>query len=349
MHRNDTLDIAKGLGMLFVVLGHMSWSFAFRATYSFHMPLFFLIAGWLLSEKLSPRDYLNRRFRSLMPAYLFTAVCMILLSAVVNTVSGKSGQIPAGMLRVFIRALYGSGLTLNPSLFGIGQIGAIWFLLAMLESTAFVRWLISICRKTAVQVVAVLIIFVISCVTARWIWLPGSIQAGGTASLFVYLGWYARTQEKSGKIRLDMPVQYLALALGTAAWIAAFLLNKGLMVCSASFPFPLVTIPLAILISCGVISLSSLLSRFSLVRHTVGFLGQHSLIVLSFHLMELDYCPWYLLYKAMESGGVSILVQHLTVFVMKILLCSMLTLIALRIPFLRRVFRIAQSSPGSAH
>ncbi len=48
--RNETLDIAKGLGIVLVVLGHnpvfregAHW--LYEAVYLFHMPLFFFLSG----------------------------------------------------------------------------------------------------------------------------------------------------------------------------------------------------------------------------------------------------------------------------------------------------------------
>lgn len=50
MHRNDNLDVLKGLGILLVVIGHSEYVLRgkgelFNLIYSVHMPLFFLISG----------------------------------------------------------------------------------------------------------------------------------------------------------------------------------------------------------------------------------------------------------------------------------------------------------------
>ncbi len=57
--RDDLLDIAKGIGIMLVVLGHTLQGFytdfdhniIFRIIYSFHMPLFFFISGAVLCMK----------------------------------------------------------------------------------------------------------------------------------------------------------------------------------------------------------------------------------------------------------------------------------------------------------
>ena len=53
--RNNTLDVARGLAIILVVLGHIiqhnlagnSCSLIFKVVYSFHMPLFFLLSGYV--------------------------------------------------------------------------------------------------------------------------------------------------------------------------------------------------------------------------------------------------------------------------------------------------------------
>lgn len=50
--REKSFDIAKGIGMLAVVLGHMSIPAKMGDfIFSFHMPLFFLINGYFFKKK----------------------------------------------------------------------------------------------------------------------------------------------------------------------------------------------------------------------------------------------------------------------------------------------------------
>ena len=49
--RNPALDIMKAIGILLMIVGHNSTGILFNYIYSFHMPLFFIIAGYLWKEK----------------------------------------------------------------------------------------------------------------------------------------------------------------------------------------------------------------------------------------------------------------------------------------------------------
>lgn len=51
MERNRTLDNAKGIGILLVIAGHLftKGTIPFMYIFAFHMPLFFIISGYLMN------------------------------------------------------------------------------------------------------------------------------------------------------------------------------------------------------------------------------------------------------------------------------------------------------------
>jgi len=71
------LDAAKGLGIILVVIGHVWTRGPVRdAIYAFHMPLFFLLAGYAAQPR-SPREAVPRLWASLMiPYFAFLIVLM---------------------------------------------------------------------------------------------------------------------------------------------------------------------------------------------------------------------------------------------------------------------------------
>lgn len=81
---DDQIRILQCLGILFVVMGHVSCHLLTVASlfpyYSFHMPLFIFISGYLFSErKESLPSFLKRKaVRNLIPLYAWSAVYAIL-------------------------------------------------------------------------------------------------------------------------------------------------------------------------------------------------------------------------------------------------------------------------------
>lgn len=76
--RNPVFDIMKGFGILLVIAGHWGGvnKYLFNFIFSFHMPLFFILAGYFYKPK-DTSDSLSKDFKRLIIPYLFT--CSLIL------------------------------------------------------------------------------------------------------------------------------------------------------------------------------------------------------------------------------------------------------------------------------
>lgn len=77
--RLQWLDIAKGLTIILMVLGHTSIpEFASRFIWAFHMPLFFIASGWTTNwEKKSLVEFTRHKFRTIMvPFFVYSAIVL---------------------------------------------------------------------------------------------------------------------------------------------------------------------------------------------------------------------------------------------------------------------------------
>lgn len=87
MKRESRIDVSRGIGILLVTLGHSLYiNYYFKKwIYSFHMPLFFFISGYLFNfdkYKDNYKEFLKKRFKSLIiPYFLLQFVIWILLFA----------------------------------------------------------------------------------------------------------------------------------------------------------------------------------------------------------------------------------------------------------------------------
>ncbi len=78
--RLNTLDVAKGIGIIFVVFAHINYTpELLTPIYSFHMPLFFILAGVVFhKEKFhSFGAFLKRRWKTMMLPYVIFSVLTI--------------------------------------------------------------------------------------------------------------------------------------------------------------------------------------------------------------------------------------------------------------------------------
>jgi polysaccharide biosynthesis protein PslL len=79
LNRNLTVDVAKGIGIILVVLGH-NWivlhekNDLFRVIFSFHVPLFFFISGLFLKDREGIKDFLISKSDSLLKPYFVVLI-----------------------------------------------------------------------------------------------------------------------------------------------------------------------------------------------------------------------------------------------------------------------------------
>jgi len=116
--RDRSLDIGKGLAILFVYLGHsilyhpiqmvnIPWChFLDRFIVSFNMPMFFIISGYLFSKtrKNTAELYKGKTMRILVP-YLFTMLILVCVKLVLPTSMSYNSAARGGIKTLIINAL----------------------------------------------------------------------------------------------------------------------------------------------------------------------------------------------------------------------------------------------------
>lgn len=141
--RIEYLDIAKGIGILLVVLGHNDFEvisvFIQRLIYSFHMPLFFFLSGYFINTSVPFLDFFKKRFNALLKPFFFTIFLIYFTS-----VSFEKMSFNTAITRT-VKSLYGSGHYLDwvqlwflPHLFVVSLYA---FLFIVLVSKLRNRWI----------------------------------------------------------------------------------------------------------------------------------------------------------------------------------------------------------------
>ena len=85
--RKEWIDIAKGIGIWFVVLGHcfVKDTYIHNWIFSFHMPFFFLLSGYCFNpdKYQRPVEVIKARFRALMIPYFVFVVVGVIVSLII--------------------------------------------------------------------------------------------------------------------------------------------------------------------------------------------------------------------------------------------------------------------------
>ena len=200
--RDELLDIAKGIGILSVLLGHLYINKVTTFTYFWHMPIFFFISGILLHNVTDIKSYVSKKFKSLILPYSSTCITVILFQILYDLILGHESfkEIAINAMKWFVAALYASGEVHNYGSFHIKLIGPIWFLPALFWATIIAVIVV----KSKHSILACLGLAIVGYISAQKVWLPFSIQSGLLSSLFLVSGIHMRDRV----IRYEESVMY---------------------------------------------------------------------------------------------------------------------------------------------
>ena len=145
--RIEYIDIARGIGILLVVMGHNDFAaispFAHKVIYSFHMPLFFFLSGYFLKTAIGFWDFFKKRFNTIMKPYFFT----IFLIYFFSISFGKMG-FQTAIARI-IKSVYGTGYYLDwvqlwflPHLFVASLYAFLFYAVMRRVDSRWLRWLV---------------------------------------------------------------------------------------------------------------------------------------------------------------------------------------------------------------
>lgn len=121
--RDVDIDIAKSIGIISVVVGHLVSGFPSSAAFLFHMPFFFIISGYLHKVEAQELVFLKKKIISLLVpyfSYLFILRLPAILSLFAQFFRNPSESSITSLFNLFWRSFYGGQLL-------AGTFGVFWF------------------------------------------------------------------------------------------------------------------------------------------------------------------------------------------------------------------------------
>ena len=82
--RIEWIDMAKGYGMIAVIISHLCLGPLKLWIYTFHMPLFFFLSGYVFSNKDSFPDFIKKKAKGLLVPYFSLGIPMVLFTILFN-------------------------------------------------------------------------------------------------------------------------------------------------------------------------------------------------------------------------------------------------------------------------
>lgn len=293
--RIEWIDIARGIAILFVIIGHslgnyMSSYFA-NLIYVFHMPIFFVLSGYLYHKK-SKGKFLQSSYFNLIVPYIGTVVVAFLLLTL-YMIHNNSIIAPSRVhsyYALLVSALYGVGsdATVPFTHYHIIAIGAIWFLLAFFIGTQLFNIVMSLQFLRNDLLLKGLIIATLTFTGTylqAYAYLPWSINAALVAQVFFFSGYIIKRFELLSS-DAHTPLYITILLWLATATVGLFGLDN------VDFPNIYIAIIGGIASSYVVIRFSRFLDRklaSQAIKTTLCFYGAESLSVFCFHLIDLDF------------------------------------------------------------
>lgn len=328
VNRIKYIDVAKGLGMLCIIVGHSKNDFVMSIVFTFHVPLFFLISGYFISEKESIKDFVTKKIRYLIFPYFIIGFWIVIISMLKELLFGNRNY--AGILvDTILSVMYGSGTEENIKLFGIASIGAIWFLLALFWALVIVK----ISLKSRYTVWIIFLIAIISYVTSKYIWLPFGIQAGGTAAIFVYIAVCMR------KKNWELKGNLVTFVIGVVCLIIEVLFGISVNIVNNYYGLYGISIIGAFFISTAVLYVSYYLCKFERFSSFFVFWGENSVIILGFHLIEMTFIDYNEVQFMILNYGVSKMISLILILFFKLSFIALGTAVVLQIRKVKYLLR----------
>lgn len=296
--RLQWIDMAKGLGILLMILGHMHVGQPIRDfIYSFHMIMFVMISGYLYKETVELKQYVPRKIKALLIPYLMTNVVsyfvrlFMLNRAGMFTVSGA-----LGILRAQIMTTIGGSSFYAKHFITIETCGPIWFVTFLFCIVIFYALLNRLRMKNkVVQDLVYLVVLLVLAWGGKMYalyngFLPWNLDVVPIGMVFYHIGVMVRRYQVLERIR-----RYYIWAALLLIWLAFYARTGSIIFATREY----LGFPYSILISvCGSLVVMLAMKELEHVKFVkypnrfFAWVGSNSMIILAIHTIEFVHIEW---------------------------------------------------------
>lgn len=267
--RKNYIDVLKGLGIFFVVFGHVTHSSILREyIWDFHMPLFFLISGFLFNNKkyLKFNEFFLSRIKSIYLPYVFFFLVTFLYWVVIERkFRGGEYSIQHQLLGLIYGTYEGFHLNFN---------GALWFLPCLFSVELMFYYVSKIQNKLGVFSF-ILLFFIMGSVVNYFSlnFLPLGIHTAFFGIVFFGIGFISKSLEKELS---TLSLAYKIFLMLGCLFFQILAIKDGYS--NIIEKTTIAYIPIALLGIVFYFILSSLINK----NKSLEYIGKNSLIILAF-------------------------------------------------------------------
>lgn len=286
------IDGAKGIAIILVIFGHtIDYNSPLRGyIFSFHMPLFFILAGYTFRQK---------RWNSLLTSSfkrLFIPYTMLFLLWRVPNFLAYTDHVNSSSLKALLGSfIFASGTTVQP--FGFDAAGMSWFLASLFCSRIILNAICRSCSNGEHPIIssgatsASLLLLGVFLGRNLHLYLPLSLDVSMAATFFMWVGHLMKQVNLTKAI-----LNPFACIISACAWIGAA--HFSFLELAARdyriLPLAIIAAIAGTIFTCNISKLicdgpsAPLLNQ---LRSFLLFSGKNSLTIYSFHSMDW-WIPW---------------------------------------------------------
>lgn len=312
--RDRYLDALKGVGIFLMIIGHVMSPIR-NMIFSFHMPLFFFISGYLYKDRDTKNILVRNAKKVLLP---YTLTCLFIwLCFVLKDQNWQWG----------ISILLANG---TDSVWGFEglMVGPLWFLVCYMDAILGLHYVLMI-KEKIIQLLVILSLWILAYIIKIKFGLqPLDILNAAPAMCCLWMG-YCLKEEKIEKVIFSI----WAFIAGIAIWVICLLYGNLSM---AGLTYKLWLLQLI-----GAFYATAVLYKMLSAQKLRGggqvftYFGQLSLVILCVHTVDYMLNISNIIVKCL---GVPNLIGIPLNMILKLLFATIGTIIVRYIPFINRIY-----------
>ncbi len=197
----EWIDTLKAIGILAVILGHIASPLG-EFIFSWHMPLFFTVAGFFIRYDLSFKIFILKDFKRLMIPYFIFTIFALLIETTKRFVLGREKL-------DYIQEFEGIFIWMDMTSLINSYAFVLWFLPALFFAKIFLYVINKYIQNIFKQFLIISLLFWIS----FYIQLPFGIDNALNAILFLFIGAIYFKYYQESKILYILPIILIVLYL----------------------------------------------------------------------------------------------------------------------------------------
>lgn len=314
--RENWIDIAKGIGIIIVVMGHyLPKTELTTYIYWFHMPLYFFLSGYTAKKHdnyFAFRVWSLKKIKTLLIPYISFGLLLIVFQNLIRLING-SFQFNS-FIKDGVRLIYGGQML-------TGYFAVFWFVTCLLITQLVFSLIVLYVKKTPFQLLVIFVLFIIAHLETRL--LPSSFNLPWNIdvvlfSLFFYaFGYYSK---------LYFPYYYkrisTLLIFGVINITFIIIQHNEIMNYTLDLKYRVynnilldIVIPASFIVTIG--TLSYWLSKSRYLTSFLAYLGISSLLIMYLHLPVNLFLGNFIDYGILIFTLLGVIIPSLVYFLLK--------------------------------